>query len=90
VKSEAVIVALPTVFKVTLKDCVPPASAVLAGNVAFASLEVRVTVSVTLVTVVPVCVHGFDVTWNALPAVWAEGEPEHRNQRDRHRDSHFE
>src|SRR5213593_617580 len=50
VASEAVKVWLPPVLKVTFKVWVPELSAVFDGRTAFASLEVMVAVSVTVVT----------------------------------------
>ena len=49
VTSDAVTVALPTVFKVTLRVCVPPTSAASPGRLALLSLEVRWTVSLVLI-----------------------------------------
>src|SRR5882724_10385467 len=48
VMSEAVMVLLPAVFKVTLNVPVPALRAALAGKVALVSLEVMPTVSVTV------------------------------------------
>ena len=48
--SVAVRVQLPAVLLVRLKDLVPATSAVVAGNAALASVEVRPTVSATVLT----------------------------------------
>ena len=74
-KSEAVRVALPAVLNVTLKVCAPLASAMFAGSAAFTSLDVSVTVSVTLVTMFQLASTALTVTLKAVPAVCAEGEP---------------
>src|SRR5205823_4816320 len=47
--SEAVTVLVPAVFAVTLKVLVPLTRAALAGNVAFASLELIATVSLVAI-----------------------------------------
>ena len=73
--SEAVRVALPAVFKVTLKVCVPLANAALDGNVALLSVEVMPTVSLTLVTTFQFASTALTVTLNAAPAVRAVGVP---------------
>src|SRR5437867_12961821 len=49
VTSDAVTVALPEVFKVTLRLCVPPANAASAGKLALLSLEVMCAVSLVLI-----------------------------------------
>src|SRR6185436_19922423 len=49
VTSEAVSVALPAVFRVTLNVLVPLTKAVLAGKAAVASLDVIATVSLVLI-----------------------------------------
>src|SRR5437016_9133752 len=48
--SVAVRVQVPTVLLVRLKDLVPATSGVVAGNAALASVEVRPTVSATVLT----------------------------------------
>ena len=67
VVSEAVTVALPAVLAVTLKVLVPLTSAVLAGNVAFGSLELMATVSLVLIGFQPASTE-FTVMVNAVPA----------------------
>ena len=54
VTSVAVTVRLPAVSSVTVNVCVPATSAAFAGNCAFASLEVMRTVSVMVLTHIPV------------------------------------
>ena len=68
VVSEAVTVALPPVFRVTLKSFVPPDKAAFAGNTAFASLEVIATVSLVLIKF-QFASTAFTVTLNGVPAV---------------------
>ena len=68
-RSVAVIVALPAVFKVTLKVCVPALKAALAGNVALASLAVMPTVSVTVLTRFQLASTALTVTVKLAPAV---------------------
>src|SRR5262245_13838105 len=75
VTSDAVIVWLPAVLNVTLNDCVPVASAALAGAVALASLNEMPTVSFTLLTRFQFASTALTVTLNAPPALWAEGVP---------------
>src|SRR5260370_2713811 len=73
--SLAVTVAVPAVFRVTLKDLVPPAKAAFEGSTAFASLEVSLTVSAIVLTTFQFESTAFTVTLNAVPAVWASGVP---------------
>src|ERR1051326_6705253 len=68
VTSLAVTVALPAVLKVTLKLCVPAANA-LVDTVPLLSLEVRPTVSVTVLTRFQLASTAFTVTLKAVPAV---------------------
>ena len=68
VVSEAVTVALPPVFSVTLKAFVPPESAALAGKIAFASLDVIATVSLVLIKF-QFASTALTVTLKAVPAV---------------------
>ena len=69
VMSVAVTVPLPAVFKVTLNVLVPATSAALAGKVAFRSLDVIPTVSVTLFTRFQFASTALTVTLNDVPAV---------------------
>ena len=75
VMSVAVTVAEAAVLNVTLKVCVPDASAVFDGKVALASLDVMPTVSLTLFTRFQFASTAFTVTLNAVPAVCALGVP---------------
>src|SRR5438876_3069480 len=75
VMSVAVTVRVPEVLHVTLKVCVPPESAALAGRKAFESEEVIPTVSLTLVTKFQLASTALTVTLKALPAAWAVGVP---------------
>ena len=68
VVSEAVTVALPPVFRVTLKSFVPPDKAAFTGNTAFASLEVIATVSLVFIRF-QLASTAFTVTLNGVPAV---------------------
>ncbi len=74
VVSEAVTVALPAVFSVTLKFLLPLVRAVLAGNAALASLELIATVSLVLTTFQFEST-ALTVTLKAVPAVCAVGVP---------------
>ena len=74
VTSLAVTVAAPAVLSVTLKDFVPATKAALAGSVAFASLDVMLTVSLVLTTFQFASTE-LTVTLKAVPAVCAEGVP---------------
>src|SRR5436309_1564167 len=67
-------VALPATFKVTLKVCVPLASAAFAGNDALASLEANAMVSFVLMEF-QFASTALTVTLKAAPAVWTEGVP---------------
>ena len=73
--SAAVSVALPAVFKVTLKIWAPLANAALDGNVALLSVEVMPTVSPTVLTRFQFASTALTVTLNAAPAVRAVGVP---------------
>src|SRR6266852_5098753 len=73
--SLAVTVALPAVFKATLKAFVPPARAALDGKVAFASDEVMPTASVVLVSKFQLASTALTVTLKAVPAVCAMAAP---------------
>src|ERR1700720_1612759 len=75
VTSEAVMVGLRVVFSVTLKVLVPATHPPFAGNVAFASLEVIETWSVTVLTRFQFASTAFAVTLKAVPAVSAVGVP---------------
>ena len=74
VMSVEVKVAEPAVLAVTENVLVPATSAVLAGSVAFGSVEVMPTVSVE-VTTFQLASTALTVTVNAPPAVWADGAP---------------
>src|SRR6266550_2035859 len=75
VLSVAVTVRLPPDFKVTLKVFVPATRAALAGSTALLSDEVIATVSVAFVITFQLASTALTVTLNAVPAVWAVGEP---------------
>ncbi len=70
----AVTVAVPAVFSVTLKVCVPKLRAALNGRVALLSLEVVATVSLVVIVFqfVPTAL---TITLKATPAVCAVGVP---------------
>ena len=68
VMSEAMIIAVPAVFKVTLKVFVPATSAASLGNVAAPSSELRWTVSVEVTTFQPSST-ALIVTGKGVPAV---------------------
>ena len=72
--SVAVNVCEPAVFAVTERVLVPATSAVLAGSVALASVEVMPTVSVEL-TGFQLASTALTVTLKELPAVCALGAP---------------
>ena len=74
VASDAVTVALPAVFRVTLKAFVPLTSAALAGMAAFPSVEVMATVSLVLTTF-QLASTALTVTEKAVPATCAEAVP---------------
>src|ERR1043166_7029600 len=74
VLSAAVTVAVPAVFRVTLKVFVPATNAALAGNVALLSEEVIPIVSVAL-TRFQLASTALTVTLKAVPAVCAKGVP---------------
>ena len=71
----AVTVRVPAVLRVMLSVRVPAASAMFAGNVALASLDVTPTVWVTELTRFHCASTAFTVTVNAVPAVRAVGVP---------------
>ena len=73
--SVAVIVWLGAVASVTLSCFVPATSGVLAGSVAFASLDDSETESVTVLTRFQFASTALTVTVNAVPAVLAVGVP---------------
>jgi len=75
VRSPAATVAVPAVFNVTLKVFVPAVKAALAGNAAFASLELTAIVSVTVPTRFQFASTALTVTLNAVPAVRTVGVP---------------
>lgn len=75
VTSEAVTVALPIVLRVTLKLLVPAASAAFAGKVALLSEELRLIVSVALLTRFQFASTAFTVTLKGLPPFCAAGVP---------------
>src|SRR5947207_1464883 len=74
VMSEAVIVQLPALLKVTAKVLVPPVRAALAGWVSLASVVVMPTVSVPM-TSFQFASTALTVTLKAVPALWAVGVP---------------
>src|SRR5439155_14839120 len=71
----AVSVWLPAVLNVTLNVCAPETKAVFAGGVAFASLDVIATLSLTFVVKFQNASTALTVTLNAVPAVRAVGVP---------------
>ena len=62
-------VEVAVVFRVTLKDRVPPTSAELAGKMALVSEEVTPMISVTFVTRFQLASTALTVMLKALPAV---------------------
>ena len=68
VASVAVIVDEPSVKSVTLKFFVPATKTVVDGNVALASVEVKLTLSVTVFTKFQFASTAFTVIVNAVPA----------------------
>src|SRR5690348_18421138 len=74
VTSEPVTVALPEVFKVTLKVWVPAARELSEGKLALLSLEVMWTVSFVL-TRFQLASTALTVTLNAVPEVWVVAVP---------------
>src|SRR5438445_6012 len=77
VTSAAVTVALPAVLNVTvkLKFWVPPTKAAFAGMVAFGSLEVMPTVSLTVLIKFQLASTALTVTLKGTPAARGEGVP---------------
>src|SRR5437764_11488483 len=75
VMSLAVTVVLLAVFSVTLNILVPAIRTALAGNAAFASLEVMPALSVIVLTRFHWLSTALTVTLKAVPAVWDEGAP---------------
>ena len=75
VTSVLVTVALPAVLSVTLKVFVPATKAVVAGNTALASLEVTLTMSVTVLIKFQLASTALTVTLKEVPAVCAVGVP---------------
>src|SRR5258706_24804 len=75
VVSLAVTVALPAVFKVTLKIFAPETSGAPPGMVALLSLDVIAAVSLTVETKFQSASTALTVTLNAVPAVSADGDP---------------
>src|SRR5947207_2807839 len=73
--SLAVSVGLPAVLSVTLKVFTPETNEALTGKTALASLELMLTVSVTLVIRFQFASTARTVVVNAAPAVWANGVP---------------
>src|SRR5437868_6585353 len=71
---DEVTVALPPIFKVTLKLLLPLTNAALAGKVAFTSLEVMPTVSLVLIRF-QLASTALTVTLNGLPACSDTGAP---------------
>ena len=68
-RSVAVRVKLPLVFKKTVRFVVPPARAVAAGRVAEVSLEVRPTLSVTVLTRFHWESTALSITWKLVPTI---------------------
>src|SRR5947207_680824 len=68
-------VVLPRVAGVTPRLFVPEARAAFAGSVALGSLEVRPTVSVTVLTTFQLASTALTVTLKGVHAVWALGAP---------------
>src|ERR1043166_6741368 len=73
--SLAVRVCVPNVRKLTLKLFVPETSAESVGNVALASLELKLTVSVTVPATFQKSSTALTTTLKATPAVCARGAP---------------
>src|SRR6266404_369178 len=74
-RSVAVRVKLPLALKATVRLVVPAASAVAAGRVALMSLELRPTVSLTLLTRFQKASTALTVTAKLLPTIWPLGVP---------------
>ena len=75
VMSEAVKVVVPTVLSVTLKFLDPLLSGALVNGPAFASEQVRLTVSVALETKLQKVSTALTVAVKDVPALWAVGLP---------------
>src|SRR2546426_316983 len=74
-RSEAVKVCEPAVLSVTLNVCVPEIKATFVGKVALASLELMLTVSVTVLTVFQKLSTALTVMLKAAAAVLEVGVP---------------
>src|SRR5436190_2645937 len=75
IRSEAVKVCEPAVLSVTLRFCVPETRATFAGRSALASLDVMLTVWVTVLSTFQKTSTALTVTLNEAPAVRAVGAP---------------
>src|SRR5262245_7186077 len=75
VRSVAVRVKLPGALKWTIRFGRPAARAVAGGRVAVVSLELRPTVSLTVLTRFQKASTALTVTSKPLPAIWALGVP---------------
>src|SRR2546425_2596878 len=75
VRSVAVRVKLPVALKVTVRLVVPDTNATAGGKVAVRSLELRPTVSLTVLTRFQKASTALTVTEKELPTIWALGEP---------------
>src|SRR5262245_55212430 len=75
VRSLAVKVKLPVVLKATVRFVVPALMAVTGGSVALASLELRPTVSLTVLTRFQKESTALTVTSKLLPRIWPLGVP---------------
>src|SRR6266403_255052 len=74
-RSVAVRVKLPLALNATVRLVVPAARTVLGGSVAVASLELRPTVSLTVLTRFQKASAALTVTGKELPTIWALGVP---------------
>src|SRR6185503_13071471 len=75
VRSVAVRVKLPLALKVTIRLVVPETNAAAGGRVAVRSLELRPTVSLTVLTRFQKASTALTVGEKELPTVWPLGEP---------------
>src|SRR5436309_3292633 len=74
-KSVAVTVFVPVALRMRLNSREPASSVVLAGSVAWRSLEVIATVSVIVLTVFQLSSAAFTVTLKGVSGDWIDGVP---------------
>src|SRR5262249_13843269 len=75
VRSVAVRVKLPVVLNVTVRFVVPASRSATGGRVAVTSLELRPTVSLSVLTRFQKASTALTVTSKPLPAIWVAGVP---------------